>query len=288
MALFSSQSKDVLKRLANKEFSSVEERDQLLAQLATAQDLRARDVIWMLFRPDRAFREEGVKIVQRLRDPETLTIFVAESKGTPDAAFRAAVALLFSMNVPGIETDLPKLLAAPAKDTKEAREMQELARRVVLEAPVTRATEGLVWQLASTGSGEERVQFLTRIAQGEIDEKAIARWQKLAADPEPLVREKALEVLATRAPASSVPLFVQQLPLVGYSVQQMLIEALSRAAATQPPEFADQLLPLVASGDAGTRMAVMKILMGMKDPAATVKRYIKFTKTLAAPLMKAP
>ena len=91
MALFSSQTKDVLKRLANKAFSSVEERDQLVAQLSTAQDLRARDVMWMLFRPDRAFREEGVKIVQRLRDPETLTIFVGESKGKPDAAFRAAV-----------------------------------------------------------------------------------------------------------------------------------------------------------------------------------------------------
>src|SRR5204863_505774 len=109
----------------------------------------------------------------------------------------------------------------------------------------------------------------------------IARWQKLVTDPDPPVREKALEVLAAQAPATSVPLFVQHLPNAGYAVQQLLIDALTKAAATQPPQFADQLLPLVASGDAGTRTAVMKILLGMPNPAEIVKRYVRFTKTLA-------
>lgn len=281
MALFSSEAKENLKRLANKEFGTAEERDELLARLAAAEDLRARDVTWMLFRPDRAFREAGAKLLQRLRDPETMAVFVAETKAKPDAAFRAAVAILFQLNLPGIEAELPKLLAAPAKETKETRESQELARRVVLEAPVTRATEPLLWQLATSGKGEDRALYLAKVAQGELDERGVARWQKLVQDPEPEVREKALEVLATRAPMSSIPLFVQQLPLAGYSVQQLLIDALTKAAATQPPEFADQLLPLVASGDAATRMAVMKILLGMKDPAAVIKRYIRFTKTLA-------
>ncbi|HYI11886.1 MAG TPA: PilT/PilU family type 4a pilus ATPase [Thermoanaerobaculia bacterium] len=281
MALFSSETKESLKKLANKEFGTAEERDGLLAHLATADDLRARDVAWMLFRPDRAFRESGAKLLQRLRDPETLVVFVAETKGKPDAAFRAAVAILFTLNIPGVEVELPKLLAAPAKETKETKELQELARRVLIEAPVTRGTEPLLWQYALSGPADQRVLFLGKVAQGELDERGVVRWQKLALDPEPLVREKALEVLATRAPMSSIALFVQQLPLAGYSVQQLLIDALTKAAATQSPEFADQLLPLVASGDAATRTAVMKILLGMKDPAAVVKRYIRFTKTLA-------
>jgi twitching motility protein PilT len=281
MALFQSDAKDILKRLANKEFSSVEERDELLNRLAALPDLRPRDVVWMLFRPDRAFRDVATKVLQRLRDPETLPLFVAESKGKPEAAFRAAAAVLFSLGLPGLDAEVAKLLAPPAKETKDTLETQEMARRIILEAPATRATEPLLWQLASTGRTEDRVAFLARLGSMELDEKAIPRWQKLAQDSEEGIRAKALEVLATRAPASSVPLFVQQLPHVGYSVQQMLIEALTRAAATQPPEFADALLPLVASGDAGTRMAVMKILLGMQNPSAVVKRYIRFTKTLA-------
>ncbi|HYO78902.1 MAG TPA: hypothetical protein VE010_20740, partial [Thermoanaerobaculia bacterium] len=169
MALFQSDTKDSLKRLANKEFSSAEERDELLTRLANATDLRARDVVWMLFRPDRAFRDAGARVLQRLRDPETLTFFIAEAKGKPEAAFRAAVAGRFTLNLPGLEAELPKLLTPPAKETKDSREVQELARRVVLEAPPSRALEPLLWQLASSGFPEERVQFLTRLSQFEFD-----------------------------------------------------------------------------------------------------------------------
>jgi twitching motility protein PilT len=281
MALFQSQTKDALKRLANKEFASVEERDALFAGLAAAQDLAARDVIWMLFRPDRALRDAGAKLLQRLRDPETLALFVAEAKTKPEPAFRAAAAQLFTLGIPGLEVELPKLLETPQKPTKDALETQELARRMVLQAPPGKAVEPLLWQLAAVGRAEDRAVYLARAAAYPMDEKAVARWQKLVADPEPLIREKALEVLAAQAPATSIPLFVQHLPNVGYSVQQVLIGALTKAAATQPPQFADQLLPLVASGDAATRTAVMKILLGMQGPSEIVKRYVRFTKTLA-------
>ena len=55
---------------------------------------------------------------------------------------------------------------------------------------------------------------------------------------------------------------------VSYSVQQMLVDALTRAAASRGIEIVDKLLPLIASGDAATRTAVMKILLGVGDSAA--------------------
>lgn len=280
MAFFSSDVKDTLRKLANKEFSSAEARDEMLASLENA-DLRGRDVTWMLFRPDRAFRETGAKLLQRLRDPDTLLVFLNEMKAKPEAAVRAAVAALFALGLPGLENDLARVLAPPAKETKETRELQESARRVLIEAPPTRGAEALLWQYASTGHSEERILFLAKIAQQPIDERSAARWQKLATDPDAAVREKALEVLATKLPTSSVPLFVQQLPLVSYNTQQLLIEALTRVSIAEPPEFADQLLPLVASGDAATRTAVLKILLAMQNPTAVVKRYIRFTTSLA-------
>src|SRR5207253_1365048 len=86
MALFQSDNKDVLKKLERKEFASTEERDELLRRLESAESTRPRDVIWMVFRPDRAFRDSAIRILQRLRDPETIDVFVTESKGKPDAA----------------------------------------------------------------------------------------------------------------------------------------------------------------------------------------------------------
>jgi twitching motility protein PilT len=272
MALFQSELKDTLRRLANKDFSTPQERDELLQRLASTEGVRARDVVWMLFRPDRALRDAAVPILQRLRDPETVDIFLTEAKGKPDAAFRAAVPILFTM--PGVEQRLPQLL-----DAKE-RETQETARKVLLEAPVTNAIAPLLWQLEGN-AGSDRIQFIARLGTLDIDDRSLPRWQKLARDDNQQVREKALEILATRAPQTSAAVFVEQLPQVGYATQQLLIEALTRAAAKSGPEFADRLLPLIASGDAGTRTAVIKILLGMGNPAEVIKRYINFAKTLA-------
>src|SRR5689334_23140024 len=99
MALFSSDTRETLKRLANKEFSTNEERDELLGKLAAAEGIKAREVTWMLFRPDRALREAATKILQKLRDPETLDAFLGEMKGKPEAAMRAAAGVLFSLNI---------------------------------------------------------------------------------------------------------------------------------------------------------------------------------------------
>jgi twitching motility protein PilT len=281
MALFSSESKDTLKRLANKEFSTAEERDALLARLETLEELRARDVAWMLFRPDRAYRDAAAKLLQRMRDPETVMAFVAEAKGKPEAAFRAAAPILFSPPLPGIDADLVRLLAPPAKETKETIETQELVRKLLLEAPPARALEPVLWQLATNGREEERLAFLTKLGGHDLDDRALARWQRLVQDPEPAVRNKALEVLAARAPMSSIPLFVKHLPDASYTVQLLLADALGRAAATQPGQILEMLLPLVASGDAGTRTAVLNVLLQMKDTNEVVKRYIRFTKSLA-------
>src|SRR4051794_28106565 len=125
MAIFgSSEIRDAVKRLSNKEFASNEERDELLAKLSAAEGLRARDVTWLLFRPDRAMRDTGSQLLKKIRDPETLDCFLGETKGKPEAAMRAAANILLTLNV-GIESRMPQLLATPAKESKETRELQE-------------------------------------------------------------------------------------------------------------------------------------------------------------------
>ena len=261
MALSPQDTRLVLKRLADKAFQTSQERDQLLAQLATAEELKAKDLAWMLFRPDRAYRDAVLPILKRLSDPETADAVIGESRGKPEAAVRAAAAALFSLAVPGTERRLAEI-AVQGKG-----EGQEIARRLLLDAPMSPPLESLLWQLASTGRIEERVAFLARLATQPPDAKSLPRWQRLARDPDKALRERALAVLAQHDAGGSVDLFVEHLPLVDYSTQQVLVEALTRAAASQGPAFADRLLPLVASGDAPTRTAVLKILLGHARPA---------------------
>jgi twitching motility protein PilT len=277
MALFSSDLKETVKRLANKEFATTEERDELLARLAAADGLRARDVVWMLFRPDRALRDAGAKLLPRVHDAETLDVFLAEAKAKPEAAMRAATSIFFALGLPGVEQQLTQVLTAP--ETKEMRESQQTARRLVLEMPPSKALESLLWTLETTAI-DDRAVIVDKLAQLDIDPRSLALWQKLARDGDRAIADKALENLARRAATAVIPLLIEQLPHATYSVQQTIAEALRRVAEQRGPEFAEQLLPLVASGHAGTRSAVLKILVGMGNHHEVIKRYVNFTRTL--------
>lgn len=274
--------KDLTSKLARREFSSPQERDQIVAGVLSTEGLRARDVMWMLFRPDRAAREAALKALQRAKDPQTLEMFLAESRGKPEAAVRAAVLAIPALGIPGIEARLAQMIAPQAKETKDTRDMRDVARRLFLELPVSKTTEPILWQLeASTSGTEERAQIVARLATGEYDERMLPRWQKLATDGSEAIRNRTLEFLAQKASPLPAGLLVQQLANAGYSTQQVLIDALTKAAPTAGADFVDQLLPLAASGEPSTRTAVMKILVGLNKPKEVIRKYIRFTKTLA-------
>ncbi|HYM62284.1 MAG TPA: PilT/PilU family type 4a pilus ATPase [Thermoanaerobaculia bacterium] len=281
MALFQSDLKDTIKRLANKEFGTTDERDQLLAHLAAAEGLRARDIVWMLLRPDRALRDTSVKLLQRLRDPETVDLFIGECRGKPEAAVRAASAVIFTLGIPGVEARLAHLVAPVEKETKETREIQDIARRTLLEAPPSKIIEPVLWSLALRGPVDGRLPYLAKLGSFELSEPVLQRWRQLAGDAEQAVRDKAIEVLATRDPTGSLGVLVDHFAGAGYNVKQILTDAISRAAAAGTPEIADRILPLIASGDAATRTAVVKILLAIPNSAEVVKRYIRYAKTLA-------
>ena len=281
MALFSSAVSEALKSLAAKTYATQEDRDVLLGRVEAAEGVRARDVVWMLFRPDRALRDSAVRVLTRIRDAETLDQFLGESKGKPDQALRAAAVSLFSLGLSGLDARFAQLLAPPAKETKEWRELHEATRRLLAEAPVTRQIEPLLWQLATTGPADERMPFLNKLAAGEFDDNTVRRWRRFAVEPEHVIRDKAIEILATRAPQQSLDLLIEALPVSGYGLQQIIVEAITRTAAGQGAAFADKLLPGLASGDAATRTSILKILLGIGDPAGVIKRYIRFSSSLA-------
>src|SRR5712691_7364345 len=177
MALFSSEVGDAVKRLAAKSYATQEERDELLGRIESAEGVRARDIVWMLFRPDRALRDTAARVLSRIRDAETLDIFLGESRGKPEQALRAAAAGLFALGLQGMDSRFVQLLTPPAKETKETREMQEATRRLLAEAPISRQLEPILWQLASTGSTEERMPFLGKLSGIELDENGVKRWR---------------------------------------------------------------------------------------------------------------
>jgi twitching motility protein PilT len=275
MAIFSSSVQDALKKLAKGTFSSSNERDEMLTAVLQADNLKPRDVVWMLFRPDRAIRETCTKVLQKHPSVETADLILGGCKGKADSVIRPAAATLFSLKITGLEERLNQLLAAKDEETKE------IVRKVILQAPPIRALETLLWKLAEEAKPEARAQYFDRLSAYPMSRGSFQKWMRLARDEIAAVREKALLVLADNAAAESINTLVDSLPRASYSTQQHLIQALTNLAKGKGPEFADKILPLIAAGDAGTRSAVLKILLGMENRRELVRRYLVFSKTLA-------
>lgn len=276
MVLFRSSVQESLKKIHGGLVSSSAERDELLQLiLESPQELKARDVMWMLFRPDRSTRDAANTLLGSMRDLETVDVFLTECKGKPEAALRAASAALFGLKIPGIEDRLAQRL------NDDDEQIRDTVRQVVLGAPPSAGLAPVLWRFVQGAGGRDRIAILERLADYAVTPTSLNRWRSLVQDSDRHVRERALMVLAKADCDASVDLIVEELPRVTYATQQHLIAALTETARGKGPDFADPILPLMAAGEPGTRSAVIQILLGMDHRAELVKRYITFSKTLA-------
>ena len=275
MALFSSNLQDCLGKLARNEYESDEERDALLQTVFEAQTLKPREVVWMAYRAERPLRDASVRVLRRLRTLATVNQFVVETKGKTESALRAASEILFGLRIQGINEHLLSLLDA------EDGAVREATRLLIFGAPESPALAALLWSVVDSTRTVDRHMFLERLASIELVPDDLPRWDKLAGDKDPKIRAAALKVLADNFAAQAVDQIVANLARVDYATQQHLVAALTRVAHSIGPDFVDKLLPLMASGEASNRSAVLKILLGMEDRHDLIKRYLKYSKSLA-------
>ncbi len=275
LQFFKSDLSECLKQLAKGGFST-EERDRMLEVVREADSLKPRDVVWMAFRPDRALRDTCFEALKPLRSPATVDQFIAEARNKSEAPLRAGAAVLFSLRIPGVESHLAQRIASEREAVREA------SQRLVAHAPVTAGLAPLLWQLVERGQETtERLPYLKQLATAEMSPQSLNRWKQLVVDADPEIRATALRVLADKAPEEAADQIVDQLACVDYDTQQHLIDALAKVAKSRGVTFIDRLLPLMASGEASIRSAVVKILLEMDDRHELVKRYLSFSKTLA-------
>lgn len=276
LSMFQSNLREALKVLARGSFASTAERDEILKALVEGADkLKASDVVWMLFKPDRAIRNAGATILKTRASAETLDSFIQQARGKPDAALRAASALLFGLGIPMLSQRLAELAMSPDE------EIRNTARSLAFSAPKSPALEALYWQMLDSGNIDDRLTCLNRLTEFPVTDRNLGRWQKLTSSSENRVREKALLVLSENDAERNIDILVEALPEVSYTSQQKLTDAIARVAQGKGPDFADRILLLMASGEGATRSAVIKIILGMENRPELIRRYLRFSKTLA-------
>ncbi len=257
-------------------FADSLERDELLETISADPDtLKPVDIVWMAFRPDRVLRETCGRLLQEHRKLETLDVFLNHSHGQRDPAIRAAALVMFSLGIPGIENYLLRL--AESNDPKA----RATAHKIVLSCPPVPSLERVFWKLAMVGDLRSRLRYLERLASFEMSKRSLSRWEHLVSHEDFEVREKALTVIAEKSPQTHVDLMVNNLSKVRDEAREKLIAAIVEVAKGKGPEFADHILPLMASGEGTTRSAVVSILLSMPNRPLLIRKYLAFSKGLA-------
>ena len=264
-----------LRALRRGEFESSQERDWLIEVISGSSSIESRELIWTLFKPDRILRAAGTSMLRDRPSENLVELFVQRCRRSASTVIRGATACLFAIEPEGLADTLGRLLSSD--DEADA----ETVRRIVMEAPPSSTLEALYWELAADGSPQQRLLIIDHLAAADFNRNSLDHWHALAGDDDDDVREAALAVIAKSAADDSLQLLIASLPEVGYGVQQHLVAGIAAIAEDRGPEFADQILPLMASGDAGTRTAVLKVLLAMKNRRELVKRYLNFSRTLA-------
>ncbi len=267
--------REALKRLAAGTYVSHEERDALLEVVLKAQNVKPRHVVWMLFRPDASLREAAGIILSSSTTREVADLVIEQCAHKPDAAVHAAAEVLFGLNMPGMEAILAERAASTDPDIRNS------VLRLICQAPPSRSLEPVLWANLTGETGEIRPAVLSQLVEVGLHPANLARWQDMARSGPREARDTAITLLADHAAEASVDLLIEALPHAGYSAKEHLIRALTHLAQTHDPSFADRLLPLMASGNATTRSAVLKILLQMNDRPEIIKRYFLFSRTLA-------
>lgn len=268
------QVKQALQLLAQGRYSSSESRDRLLQVLAQAQGLPAGNVAWMLFRPDRRLRETALELLRRSSPRAVADAFIAECSRQHAAAIRAAAATLLPSAPPGVTGRLRELLDS---DNPAVR---DVTMRAILAAPPVQALQGALWQLLATASDAARLQILERLEQLEPGDAELERWRELADNPRPEIRQRAIRVLATRAPERFKDLLIEEVPRADPETLQVLVAAISAAAAREGMAMADRLFPLLGVGEPAVRQAAVTILSAIPDHAALIHRFVDFSRNL--------
>ena len=130
------------------------------------------------------------------------------------------------------------------------------------------------------GPLDDRLRFLAKIGTGPMDEKNIPRWRRRATDSDTAIGEKAIEILATRAPKGRPTCRPR-------AAAGRICDSADAGRCARPPRgrCGTELRRPPPAADRfrrpATRTAVLKILLGLGDHGAVIKRQHSFRRTLA-------
>jgi len=263
----------VLQRLKNQDYSSPEERADLLQELESNPGLSLDEIAWMVLARDAGIRASGVRIIKKNQYPNVVDYFVRRWADLGPVGRQTVSRTLPEVAPPGWESTIVNLLAHRSERNRQIGE--ELA----LSSPLTdEFVEALLPKLEKITEKLKR-RLLGRLADSN-DPRLGPLFEEYLEDEDEELRVAAVKALAVRRDPKYVGRFAARLDVETFAVQQEIVNAFVGYAETGM-DITTQVLPLMSGGSVAVRQAAMNILTQMPDQKRVVREFLSYSKTLA-------
>ena len=280
MALFSrgSDKEKLLAKLLEKQWRSLDERREWLAQLGEQGDLKAPAYFKLLLAGDSDLKRFAIAGFAAIADNRTLDFLLTRLTSEKQGVWGPLIEALHALQSPTLPSRIERLfkskreshhlvaveLLAADQEWRGRLDLVKLALRCE-EAPVRKRT----MRLLRTGLDDALVLLLVR--------------DQLRSDDE-LLRHGAIEALAGSPDLEIVGELFDLLPDEPPRLQDAIIRGLARSVR-RGGEFADRvmelLMPLMAAEDDRIRNGAAKLLAVIPDKIRVMRRFMRWAKGIA-------
>jgi len=280
MALFSrgSDKEKLLTKLLEKQWRSLDERREWLAQLGEQGDLKAPVYLKLLLAGDSDLKRFAIDGFARISDSRTLDLLLNKLTGEKQAAWAPLIEALHALESPALPSRIERLL-------KSKRASHHLVAVELLTSDHEwRSRLDLVKLALRCEEAPARKRAMRLVQTGLDDPSILYMVRELLHSDDEILRHGAIEALAGNPDLEIVEELFDLLPDEPPRLQEAIIRGLARSVRSGG-EFADRvmelLMPLTAAEDDRIRNGAAKLLAAVPDKIRVMRKFMRWTKGIA-------
>ena len=273
--IFFAKEKSTLQKLREREYANADEKQELLAQLA--DEFPAIDtIIWMLSDNDSALRNFAARYIKKDRSQKLLHLLIDEVKARPQLGKKYILPVIANNNFKGFFDYASKNISNP--------ENQERILVMEILAHIHKVDPFFSIYQEAVNDPEEKVRYLAvhKLCSYIETDRNFLLLAPLTSDESERIRHLILLRMAKiQEDARVVDLFFARLPHEKQSIQEKMIECLSRLASNPELHIEERLIPELASEKPMAREVAARLLAQMRNKKEIIRKFLIYTRGIA-------
>jgi twitching motility protein PilT len=282
VALFQFGKKDPVARLREGDWTSSEERAQLINDaLGPAGTRKVDDVVALLFNDDQTVRRAAANRLRTVITVEAVDSFVKLSRNKSPQQLTSVARAIVS-HLPPVQAVERAKRHLGNRDLAQKRAAEVFLMCCPLDGQLLDLASRWLEPDGDVARALAVMENIERTARDrELGKTGHALVRKAVEHPDEKVRHISWKLLTAEPDASMLPLYVEHIGRETYHNQQLISQAIIACAQDAHVDLTDTILPLLGSSSVVLRTTAVKLLGRLDNVEEIVRKFATFSRNLA-------